>query len=58
MFIRAPWCEDAACEADIKEATKATPRVLELDRMDEHAEATCVKCGKPAHRHWLFAQSY
>jgi prolyl-tRNA synthetase len=58
MFLRAPWCEDAECEAAIKETTKATPRVLELDRIEEHTDSSCVKCGKPAHRHWLFAQSY
>ncbi len=58
MFIRAPWCEETACEADIKNETKATPRVLELDRLEENEQMECVKCGKPAHRHWLFAQSY
>ncbi|MBP6885707.1 MAG: proline--tRNA ligase [Candidatus Pacebacteria bacterium] len=58
MFIRAPWCESADCEALIKEVSKATPRVLELSRIDEHVEATCIKCGSAAHRHWLFAQSY
>lgn len=58
MFIRAPWCEDVACEAAIKDETKATPRVLELDRIDERIEASCVKCNKPVHRRWLFAQSY
>ncbi|HTP57218.1 MAG TPA: proline--tRNA ligase [Candidatus Paceibacterota bacterium] len=57
-FIRAPWCERPECEADIKAETKATPRVLELDRIDEHIETVCVKCGEPAHRRWLFAQSY
>ena len=58
MFIRAPWCEQASCEAEIKTETKATPRVLELDRIDENINAICVKCGEPAHRRWLFAQSY
>ncbi len=57
-FIRAPWCERAVCEADIKAATKATPRVLELERINEDVETVCVKCGEPAHRRWLFAQSY
>lgn len=57
-FIRAPWCEDAACEAKIKEETKATPRVLELDRIEKREDLTCIACGNPAHRRWLFAQSY
>lgn len=57
-FLRALWCEEIECEQMIKEETKTTPRVLELDRIDEQIEGTCVKCGKPAQRHWLFAQSY
>jgi prolyl-tRNA synthetase len=57
-FVRVPWCEDRACEDVIKEKTKATPRVLEMDRMDETQEGTCFHCGKPARRRWLFAQSY
>src|SRR3989344_8984286 len=55
-FIRAFWCEDAICEKKIKEETKATPRVLELERMDDRLDGTCVACGKPAKRQWLFAQ--
>lgn len=57
-FIRAPWCEEAECEAAIKEETKASTRVLELDRIQEAGNYKCVKCGKPAHRRWLFAQAY
>ena len=59
MFIRAPWCEDAACEAAIKEETKATTRCLELDRRQEVLSDTpCIHCGKPAIHKWLFAQAY
>lgn len=59
MFIRAPWCEDSACEATIKEETKAGTRCLELDRVQEVLSDTpCVHCGKPAIHKWLFAQSY
>ncbi|MBI5449416.1 proline--tRNA ligase [Candidatus Gottesmanbacteria bacterium] len=61
-FIRAFWCEDAACEAAIKEETKASTRCLPLDtdalpgtRSDS---GVCVHCGKPAVHRWLFAQSY
>ncbi|MEJ0021281.1 MAG: proline--tRNA ligase [Candidatus Doudnabacteria bacterium] len=57
-FIRVPWCEDTDCEKRIKADTKATPRVLELDRMNEKEDLKCFACGKKAHRHWLFAQSY
>lgn len=55
-FIRAFWCEDAACEATIKEETKASIRCLPMDTKKEHG--TCVHCGKPATHRWLFAQSY
>src|SRR6185503_18358148 len=30
-FLVAGWCRDAACEAKIKEETKATVRVIPLD---------------------------
>lgn len=55
-FIRAFWCEDAACEAAIKEETKASTRCLPLDAKKE--AGICVHCGKPAVHRWLFAQSY
>ena len=55
-FIRALWCEDAACEKEIKEKTKACTRVLPLGSKEE--QGVCVHCGKPAHHQWLFGQSY
>jgi prolyl-tRNA synthetase len=55
-FIRAFWCEDAACEATIKEETKASTRCLPMDAKKERG--ICVRCGKPATHRWLFAQSY
>lgn len=60
-FIHAFWCEDPTCEAQIKEETKATTRCLPFT--DSHGsvaedEGTCIKCGKPAHHKWLFAQAY
>jgi prolyl-tRNA synthetase len=58
VFIRVPWCEDTECEKRIKADTKATPRVLELDRINENENLKCFACGQKAHRHWLFAQSY
>ncbi|MCC7356419.1 MAG: proline--tRNA ligase [Candidatus Doudnabacteria bacterium] len=57
-FIRMYWCESLECEKTIKDATKATPRVLELENMAEQADEKCLKCGNPAQRQWLFAQSY
>ncbi|MFZ5535068.1 MAG: proline--tRNA ligase [Patescibacteria group bacterium] len=55
-FIRAFWCEEAACEAAIKEKTKATTRCLPLTA--EKGKGNCVHCGKEATRKWLFGQSY
>jgi prolyl-tRNA synthetase len=55
-FIRAFWCEEASCEAAIKEKTKAATRCLPLSAKEE--EGTCVHCGKPAIHRWLFGQSY
>lgn len=55
-FIRAFWCEDASCEATIKEATKAATRCLLLEAKEE--KGTCIHCGKPATHRWLFGQSY
>jgi prolyl-tRNA synthetase len=55
-FIRAFWCEDAACEAKIKTETTATTRCLELDAKSEKGE--CVQCGQVAKHRWLFAQAY
>ena len=55
-FIRAFWCEDAACETAIKEETKASTRCLPLDAKEE--KGFCVRCGKPATHRWIFAQAY
>ncbi len=55
-FLRAFWCEDSACEARIKEETKATTRCLPLDAPEEKGE--CVYCAKPAKHRWIFAQAY
>lgn len=55
-FIRAFWCEEASCEATIKEKTKAATRCLPIDAKEE--KGVCVHCGKPATHRWLFGQSY
>ncbi len=55
-FIKAFWCEDAACEAVIKKETKASTRCLPLDAKKENS--FCVHCGEPATHRWLFAQAY
>jgi prolyl-tRNA synthetase len=53
-MIEIAWCERAACEAAIKDATSATSRNL---RRPARA-ATCVACGEPATAQAYFAQSY
>lgn len=55
-FIRAFWCEEEACEAQIKDETKATTRCLPLEAKEE--KGVCIHCGKPATHRWLFAQAY
>jgi len=55
-FLLAGWCGDAACEARIKEETKATIRVLPLER--EPAPGSCIRCGRPSPAEVYFAQAY
>lgn len=45
-FIKAMWCQDEACEKEIKEKTGATSRCMPFEQ--EHLADTCVCCGKPA----------
>jgi prolyl-tRNA synthetase len=45
-FIKAMWCQDEACEKEIKERTGATSRCMPFEQ--EHLSDTCVCCGKPA----------
>jgi prolyl-tRNA synthetase len=55
-FLVAQWCRDAACEAAIKEETKATVRVIPLEQ--EVVPGACVRCGKPSPSTVYFAQAY
>jgi prolyl-tRNA synthetase len=55
-FLVAGWCRDAACEAAIKEETKATVRVIPGG--GEEGVGTCVRCGRPSPRKAYFAQAY
>ncbi len=51
------WCGDPACEAKIKEDTKATSRCIPLEQ-PEVGEAKCVVCGRPAKHKVYFAKAY
>jgi len=50
------WCENAACEAKVKEDTKATTRCIPLDQ--EGGSGRCIVCGQPASRKVHFARAY
>jgi prolyl-tRNA synthetase len=55
-FIVAGWCGDAACEAKVKEETKATIRVIPIE--GEARAGACVRCGNASEREVYFAQAY
>jgi len=50
------WCGDAACEAKVKEDTKATTRCIPLDQPG--GSGKCVVCGKPASEKVYFSKAY
>ena len=56
-FIEAGWCGDAACEARVKEETKATIRLIPLEKRDTEG-APCVVCGKKATVIAVFGRAY
>jgi len=58
-FVFAGWCGSAECEAQIKEETKATIRVLP-DEEFRSAEAPthCLRCGSEATSEALWAKAY
>jgi len=50
------WCEGPACEAKVKEDTKATTRCIPLDQAE--GSGKCIVCGKEAHHKVYFAKAY
>lgn len=54
-FVQAPWCGSEACEAQIKNDTKATSRVIVKENINS---GKCLKCGSPAKHLVLFAKAY
>jgi prolyl-tRNA synthetase len=56
-FVEAGWCGDSVCEARVKEETKATIRLLPLDKKDTGG-APCVVCGKSARDFAVFGRAY
>ena len=58
-FVYAGWCGSAECEAQIKEETKATIRVLPDEEFrSAEAPTTCLKCGSTATTEALWAKAY
>ena len=58
-FVYAGWCGDAACEAAIKEETKATIRCLPDEEFrSANAPAFCLKCGRVSTAEALWAKAY
>ena len=55
-FLVAGWCGDAACEARIKDETKATIRVIPIEGDPDAGK--CVRCDGDSPRRVYFAQAY
>ncbi len=50
------WCGDKACEAKIKEDTKATTRCIPGNQPG--GSGRCICCGEPASEKAYFARAY
>jgi prolyl-tRNA synthetase len=58
-FVYAGWCGDPAVEAEIKEQTKATIRVIPDEEFrSEEAPTTCIWTGRPAMAEVVWAKAY
>src|SRR5579883_471644 len=58
-FVYAGWCGSAACEARIKEETKATIRVLpDPEFRSADPPQSCLACGERATAEALWAKAY
>ena len=58
-FAYGGFCGQAACEAEIKEQTGATIRVLpDPEFRSPEAPKTCMWCGKPSMAEAVWAQAY
>jgi prolyl-tRNA synthetase len=55
-FVKAMWCQDAACEKEIKDRTGATSRCMPFEQ--EQIADTCVCCGKPANTMTYWGKAY
>lgn len=55
-WAHAWWCQSKACEARVKEDTRATTRVIPFDQPDGGGK--CVVCGEKAEKKAYFARAY
>ena len=55
-FVKAMWCEDRACEDQIKEKLAVTSRCMPFEQ--ETLSDTCVCCGKPAKKMVYWGKAY
>jgi len=57
LFLEAHHCGDRACEAAIKDDTRATARCIPFSAPPE--DGNCVRCGRPGiGRRLIFAKAY
>ncbi|MFL5615776.1 MAG: proline--tRNA ligase [Gemmatimonadaceae bacterium] len=58
-FVYAGFCGDAACEATIKEETKATIRVLPDEEFrSAEVPTSCLRCGRSSTAEAIWAKAY
>ncbi|HET6373749.1 MAG TPA: proline--tRNA ligase [Candidatus Polarisedimenticolia bacterium] len=57
-FLRAHWCGSAACEAQVKEETKATIRCVPLPGSEAAQSGACLVCGAASSVRVYFARAY
>ncbi len=58
-FVYAGWCGDPACEAAVKEETKATIRCIPDEEFrSAEAPTTCLRCGGVSTNEALWAKAY
>ncbi len=58
-FVYAGWCGDHACEAKVKEETKATIRVMpDAEFRSAEAPTSCMHCGRSSKAEAVWAKAY
>jgi prolyl-tRNA synthetase len=55
-FLYCHWCGSAACEASVKDETKATIRCIPFEGAEESGR--CIRCGADSRRRVPFAKAY